>query len=169
MDYTATINELERNKDVFKNLLQHLSETAYRWKTVPERWCLLEIICHLVDEEREDFRARVHHTLETPAETMQPIDPQGWVTARKYMEQDFSSKLEQFLTERETSVKWLRSLHTPNWDNAYQHPKFGAMTAKMFLANWLAHDYLHIRQILSVRFEYLKQRSEEDLGYAGNW
>ncbi len=43
------------------------------------------------------------------------------------------------------------------------------MTAKMFLSNWLAHDYLHIRQITKLKYDYLKQLTNEDLNYAGNW
>ena len=85
------------------------------------------------------------------------------------MGQDYSKKLNEFLEERDQSVNWLRSLVNPKWDNAYEHPKFGKMTAKMFLANWLAHDYLHIRQILNVKFEYLKKDSGETLIYAGGW
>lgn len=27
----------------------------------PEKWCLLEIVFHLYDEEREEFRARVNY------------------------------------------------------------------------------------------------------------
>ena len=38
-----------------------------------------------------------------------------------------------------------------------------------FSPNWLAHDYLHIRQIIRLKFAYLQQLSKEDLSYAGNW
>jgi hypothetical protein len=139
------------------------------WKPNPEKWCLLEIVCHLYDEEREDFRARTKHTLETPNAPLPPIDPQGWVEARNYLQQNYHDKLNNFLTERELSVIWLQTLSNAKWDNAYEHPKLGRMTAKMFLANWLAHDYLHIRQITKVKFDYLKQLTNEDLSYAGNW
>jgi hypothetical protein len=49
------------------------------------------------------------------------------------------------------------------------HPELGMLRAKIFLANWLAHDYLHIRQIIRYQFEYLKVKTEVDLNYAGNW
>jgi hypothetical protein len=163
------IEELDKNRFVFENLLKNKNEEEYLWKPSPDIWCLLEIICHLYDEEREDFRARTKHTLETPNELLPQIDPQSWVKSRKYMEQDYSEKLNQFLKERELSIKWLRSLSKPGWDNYHEHTKFGKMTAKMFLANWLAHDYLHIRQILNLKFQYLKTLTDENLTYAGNW
>jgi len=169
MNYTKIINGLSGNRNVFKELLSGLTEDIYLWKPNPEKWCLLEIVCHLYDEEREDFRARTKHVLETPTEPMPPIDPQGWVEARNYIQQNYQDKLNDFLLEREQSVKWLQSLYNPRWSNAYEHSKFGKMTAKMFLSNWLAHDYLHIRQITKLKYDYLKQLANEDLGYAGNW
>ena len=169
MNYDQIIIQLTANKSVFKNLLTGLTKEEYLWKAEPKKWCLLEIVCHLYDEECEDFRTRVKHVLETPDIAPPPFDPASLVLERKYMGQDYSKKLNEFLEERDQSVNWLRSLVNPKWDNAYEHPKFGKMTAKMFLANWLAHHYLHIRQILNVKFEYLKKDSGETLIYAGGW
>ena len=163
------IKGLSDNRSVFKGLLSGLSEELRVWKQVPEKWCLLEIVCHLYDEEREDFRARTKHVLETPTAPLPSIDPPGWVESRSYMKQNYGEKLNNFLAERETSVKWLQGLSNPGWDNAYEHPKFGKMSAKMFLSNWLAHDHLHIRQITKLKYDYLKQLTHEDLNYAGNW
>jgi hypothetical protein len=169
MNYTEVIRGLSGNRNVFKDLLLDLTEEIYLWKPNPEKWCLLEIVCHLYDEEREDFRARTRHVLETPAEPLPPIDPQGWVESRSYIQQNYRDKLNNFLTEREQSIKYLQTLSNPKWDNAYEHSKFGKMTAKMFLSNWLAHDYLHIRQITKLKYDYLKQLTNEDLNYAGDW
>lgn len=146
-----------------------MPEEDVRWKPAPDKWCLLEVVCHLADEEREDFRARVRHVLTTPGEALPPIDPQGWVQERKYISRAYNDMVEIFLEERKASVAWLQSLNQPNWANAYQHPKFGPLTAELFLANWLAHDYLHIRQILGLKHGLLRLRSTQDLSYAGEW
>lgn len=163
------INELSVNSIVFKDLLTDIPEEARLWKPSPDKWCVLEIICHLYDIEREDFRARTKHALENSAQLLPPVDPKGWVKSRQYLQQDYRDTLNRFLTERARSIEWLRSLGNPNWDNAEEHPKFGKMTAKTFLSNWLAHDYLHIRQIIKLKYDYLKQLTNEDLNYAGNW
>ena len=169
MNHHKIIQELSRNKTVFKELLSGLDKEFYLWKPKPEKWCLLEIICHLYDEEREDFRARTKHVLETPDEPMTPIDPAAWVIDRDYIGQDFESTLEKFLKERDDSIAWLNSLQSPNWDNTYQHPKVGPLKAELFLVNWLAHDYMHIRQILNTKFGYLQTLTDKPLDYAGNW
>lgn len=169
MNYNKIIQELKRNKNIFKGLLENIPPEEHLWKPKPGKWCLLEIICHLLDEEVEDFRTRVTYVLETPELALPPIDPGMWVKERNYIEQNFNKTLKTFLKERERSVSWLLALTNPKWDNFYKHPKLGPMSAKLFLSNWLAHDYLHIRQIVSLKFEYLKYLSNEGLNYAGEW
>jgi len=167
--YTTIIQSLDRNKNVFKELLKGVPRTEFLWKQEPDKWSLLEIVCHIRDEEVEDFRTRVQCVLENPTLPPPPIDPVAWVKERKYIEQDYDSVLNRFIDEREHSVEWLRNLKDPKWDNSYLHPKLGPMSARLFLSNWLAHDLLHIRQIVKLRFDYLKHLSSEDLSYAGNW
>jgi hypothetical protein len=169
MNTAYIVGELKRNKMVFKDLLEGLNKEVYWWKPSPEKWNLLEIVCHLYDEEREDFRARVKHTLENPDLPLSPIDPIGWVTERKYAEQDYDTLLQEFITERNNSIAWLNTLTDPKWDNAYKHPKFGELTAEMFFTSWLAHDYLHIKQITKIKYDYFKEVSGEKVSYAGEW
>ena len=169
MNSINIIQELEKNKAVFKELLSNNIKEAYLWKQEPKKWCLLEIVCHLYDEEREDFRTRVDYVLENPERTLPPFDPVSWVADRNYIGQDYKSKVESLLLERTNSINWLQSLKNPKWDNTYQHPKLGSLSAKLFLSNWLAHDYLHIKQIIRLKFDYLKYHSGENLNYAGAW
>ena len=163
------INELARNRKVFEALLAEIQTETALWKIEPNKWCLLEVVCHLFDEEREDFRARVKHCLENPELPLQPIDPVGWVTKRKYLEQDFEAKLTDFLRERDESIAWLNSLNNPSWENTHDDPKLGKMSAKKFLSNWLAHDHIHIRQINRIKYEHLNSLTENSLNYAGDW
>lgn len=163
------IRQLQQNQTTFHSLFEGISPELQTWRLHPEHWCLLEIICHLYDEEREDFRARVKSILDDPEQPLSPFNPVAWVTERSYMTQDFEQKRQAFLEERSTSIDWLTSLTEPKWDNSFQHPKRGPLTARMFLSNWLAHDYLHIRQITRVKYEYLRQTSGLDISYAGTW
>jgi hypothetical protein len=169
METEYIINKLQQNIAVFEAALVNIGREEYVWKPQPDKWCLLEVICHLCDEEREDFRARVKHILLTPGVEMKSINPAGWVLERKYMEQSFDEKLTEFIMERKSSIEWLQSLKDAAWNNIYHHPKLGAMSAAMVLANWLAHDYLHTRQITGLKHGYLAGISGQDLSYAGNW
>ena len=128
-----------------------------------------ETLIGLRDEEIEDFRTRVKHVLETPNEPLPGNDPVGWVTERKYIEQEFPKVLNDCIQRRTQSIKWLKSLQSPMRENVNQHPRLGTLSVEHFLVNWLAHDQLHIRQITQLKYHYLKHISNDDLNYAGKW
>lgn len=169
MDRPHLIHQLARHRDVFRAMFTGLTPEEIRWKPAPEKWCAVEIICHLYDEEREDFRARLSSTLATPGEPWPKIDPQAWITERRYMEQDFTAVLENFLQERDKSVAWLRGLSAAPWANAYMHSKVGPVSCDLLLTNWVAHDLHHIRQLNNLRYDHLRSFSTVPLDYAGTW
>jgi len=169
MNHQIIINRLADNKEVFASLLQNIPEELTKWHFDEKKWSLLEIVNHLYDEEREDFRCRLDLTLGEPAVEWPAIDPANWVTDRNYMDRNFIESVDAFLNERKKSIEWLISLDTPNWKSSYHHKLLGPMSAENILANWLAHDLLHIRQITTIQWKYLSNMSESNLSYAGDW
>ena len=169
MNPDQVIQRLANNLYVIKAQLQNLSLDEVTFKPAPDKWSMLEVLCHLVDEEKEDFRIRVKYVLEDPTQPLPKFNPVDWVQNRNYAGQNFENKVEEFLNERTKSIEWLESLQEPQWDNTYHHPTAGPMSAKLFLANWLAHDYIHIRQLNRLAYEFHQHRSDVDLNYAGNW
>lgn len=169
MNHELIYNALEQNAATFQALFSGVSPEEYRWRPQPDKWSLIEVLCHLHDEEREDFRARLKHTLQTPEERLPRINPVGWVTERDYAHQDYETMLKKFVEERVASVQWLRSIENPDWRATHFHPKWGAFSAQMFLENWLAHDLLHFRQIASLKYYYLAAHAGDRMDYAGTW
>lgn len=163
------IEQLQKNKLVFESLLKDAQPELITWRPKPEKWSLLEIVCHLHDEEQYDFRFRTQWVLEQPNVLPPPFNPLDWVKDHRYIEQDYNSMVTKFLNERSASITWLKELKNPNWDNSYMHPKLGETTAKHYSDNWLAHDYLHLRQIVKQKFDYLNSQTNENLEYAGIW
>ncbi|MGQ9612365.1 DinB family protein [Chloroflexus sp.] len=78
-------------------LLAGVSLEQARWKPQPAMWSMREVIGHLADEEQYNFRVRLDYTLHRPGECWPPIDPEGWVTGRRYNEGDLTITLERFL------------------------------------------------------------------------
>lgn len=169
MKASIIIKKLAANQGVFQYLFANLSKEEIHWRPYPKHWCLLEILCHLHDNEQEDFLVRIQSILKNPSTPLISIEPFLWVKERNYIAQNFEEKLSAFLQKRSDSIKWLNSLKQPVWDNTYQHEAYGKLTAHNFLVNWLAHDNLHIRQITRIKYLYLKEHSREDLTYAGKW
>ncbi len=169
MNSANIISQLESNIYVFQGLFTNIPEELILWRNMHEKWNLLEIICHLYDEERDDFGLRLKHVLENPAQPLPPTDPVGWVTGRNYSSKIFSNVLNDFLKERKDTLKWLRSIKADHFENTYMHPKYGPLSGNFFLSNWLAHDYLHFRQIVKLKFDYIAFSTGHKLDYAGNW
>ena len=162
------LDRLRRSAAAIEALVAGLPLEAARWKPAPDKWSALEVVCHLGDEEVEDFRARVRHVLQSPAAPWPPIEPGRWVVDRRYQEQPFGPALARFLNERAVSLQWLAAQREAKWDNVYQHRTAGPLSARALLANWMAHDLLHLRQLARLQYEKLASFGEQ-LDYAGPW
>lgn len=170
MKIEPVLVRFEKNAEVVRNLAGSISPDQARWKPAPDKWSLLEVIHHLLDEEREDFRLRLDILLHRPDEPWPPVDPPTWVTERAYNRQDLGRTLRSFLRERRGSLAWLRGLQAPDWNAAYHHPKLGRITAGDLLASWLAHDFLHVRQLAKLHYDYAaKLTKPHSSDYAGSW
>lgn len=169
-DVGAIVGRMEAFAPALVALLAGLPDEDARWKPPSGAWSILEVVCHLADEEVEDFRARLRSTLEAPSRAWAGIDPEGAASERRYNERDLRVELSRFAREREESVRWLRSLHDARWENAHAHPKFGAISAAALLASWSAHDALHLRQIAKRLYELSgRDGNGASTGYAGAW
>jgi hypothetical protein len=141
-----------------------------RQKPAPWAWSMLEVVNHLLDEEREDFRQRLDLTLHHPTTGWPPIDPEGWVTARAYQQRDWAQSIANFAAERETSLAWLPTLVAPDWSLTRRHPSGIVLRAGDLLASWVAHDLLHLRQLVELRYHTAGLAARPfDVRYAGEW
>lgn len=170
MDAAVVADRLARNAEHLLGLLEAVDEAQAAWRPGPGRWSLLELVNHLADEERLDFRARLASTLEDPTAPWPPIDPEGWVTSKDYAARDWRASLEDFRRERADSVAWLRGLSAPDWSRAHEHPTIGTLRAGDLLTSWEVHDYLHLRQAVGLLHDWAVDRAAPYEGaYAGGW
>jgi len=169
MNAAYLIGQLEQNADRIQALAAGVSLEDARWKPAPASWSILDVVCHLWDEERDDFRTRLGIILEGSGRAWPPIDPEGWVVSRQYNERRLDESLAGFLVERKASLVWLRSLGEAGWDREYQ-ASWGVMRAGDMLLSWVAHDQLHMRQLVELlRGLVLAQAEPYRPDYAGSW
>ena len=169
MDFKTLYQELVNSTEMIVALLADISQDEAQIKPNPEAWSILEVVCHLYDEEREDFREHLDFILYRQNEEWHRIDPEGWVTERKYNEQNFTEMQEKFLTERQKSLDWLQEISGADWDTTYTS-QFGSMRAGDLFTSWVAHDNLHIRQLTELRRNRVERITKPyDIQYAGDW
>lgn len=170
MDIAFAITQLRVGGVAFSALFSGWTDAEARWKPDPASWSLLEVACHLLDEEREDFRQRLDLTLHAPDTEWPPIDPEGWVTARSYNSRDLAAVVAELESERQTSLTWLEGLASPDLEQFRRHPQGFTLRAGDLLAAWVAHDSLHLRQIIALRYAIAARGAEPySVEYAGEW
>ena len=169
MKFQTLYQELANSAEMLRTLLTGISQEEAQVKPSRGSWSILEVVCHLYDEEREDFREHLDFILHRQHEEWHPIAPVAWVKLRKYNEQDFKTMQRKFFNERKKSLAWLKSLKKADWNTTYTS-KFGSMKAGAMFASWAAHDNLHIRQLVELRRLFIERITKPyDIQYAGDW
>ena len=169
MDYPYLLVQFRAMPERLRALAAGLSPQQARYKPAADAWSVLEVLNHLVDEEIHDFRSHLDFILDPEGKQWEPLDPQGWVTERKYNERDLQSTLDNFQRERAASIAWLDSLGDIDWETPYVS-EFGTMRAGDMFACWVAHDGLHLRQLAELHRALLEQAvGDYDVSYAGEW
>lgn len=169
MEFKTLNNELMNSTEMIRALLTGISQEDAMIKPKPENWSILEVTCHLRDEEQEDFRARLDGILNKPSEAFVMINPQKWITERRYNEQDFEQAKAGFFAERTRSLVWLKGLENVDWETTHTD-QYGSVTAGEMFSAWIAHDNLHIRQLVELRRAHIERITQPYIiEYAGEW
>lgn len=150
MNFSTLYQELVDSAEMIRALLAGITEEEAQIKPDPESWSMLEVVCHLYDTEREDFREHLDFILHRQNEEYHVIDPQGWTKERKYNQQDFQKMQEKFFAERQKSLEWLTSISDSDWDITYTS-EYGSVSAGEMFSCWVAHDNLRLRQFVELR------------------
>ena len=169
MNLTKAIAHLRENSEIIHLLVQEMTDEAARHKPDVDSWSVVEVINHLYDEEREDFREHLDQILHRPDEPWSRIDPQKWVTERHYNSRTLPNSLANFSQERQRSLDWLVELETPDWEAVHTTP-WGQISAGDMMASWVAHDLLHMRQLVALKWgATLPDLVPYQVDYAGGW
>lgn len=170
MNASELIHRLQANARVLEDVIRGTPEEMAVWRPAPDKWSIVEVCAHLFDEEREDFRVRLDLTLHQPEAEWPSINPAAWVVERAYAERNLRVTLQAFMGERTRSIEWLEGLRHPAWETTHTHPQLGSISAGDLLAAWVAHDFLHLRQLARIHWEHVRHLAQPfDVGYAGDW
>ncbi len=169
MEFKTLYQELNHSTEMIRALLAGISQEEAQIKPNAESWSILEVVCHLYDEEREDFREHLDFILHRQNEKWHGIDPDAWVLEREYNKQNLTEMHGKFLAERRKSLEWLEGLSDADWETTYTS-QYGSMKAGEMFACWVAHDNLHVRQLTELRRKWIERITQPyDIQYAGDW
>ncbi len=158
------IRQLTVNAEAIGALMRTIPDEQARWKPNAETWSMLEVMGHVYNEERLDFRKHLKEMFLDPPGPWSPFPDEELVSVT-----DLQQALDGFLGEREDSLAWLKGLNAPDWDITSQAP-WGPISAGEVMVSWVEHDFLHIRQMNELLYAWVeKQAAPYSVQYAGGW
>lgn len=127
-------------------LLGRLDGGLWRERPAPAEWSPVEIVCHLRDEEAEDFGARVRVVVEG-GDRFTPIDPERWAQDRRYRDAEPAASLAAFRERRGANLAFLATVQPERLQATVAQPNARALSGLDLLAAWVTHDRLHLTQL----------------------
>jgi DinB superfamily len=143
---TEARRELARLPAVLDTLLAGLDESSARTRPAEAEWSPVEILCHLRDEESEDFGARLRVILDG-AEGFVPIAPERWAEERRYREASLTDVMEALRARRRASLDLLADVEPDRLEGSRPLGRFGRLSGLDLVAAWVAHDRIHLTQL----------------------
>jgi hypothetical protein len=145
---TAARRDLARLPATLDVLLSDVDDAVWRARPAPSEWAPVEIVCHLRDEESEDFGARVRVVVDGGASFL-PIDPQGWAVARDYLKDEPRAALSALKQRRRDNLAYLVLVDPGRLTHVVDQPRLGKMSGLDLIAAWVTHDRLHLAQLVA--------------------
>jgi hypothetical protein len=144
----AVRRDLARLPMILDGLLSDLDDATWRARPATNEWSPIEIVCHLRDEEQEDFGARVRVVVDGGTSFV-PIDPERWARERNYRDDDPSTALTAVKQRRRDNLAFLSLMDPARLRHVIDQPRLGKMSGLDLIAAWVTHDRLHIAQLAS--------------------
>jgi len=137
-------NELE-------DLLSDLDEELLRWRPIPHKWSIKEIMCHLRDMEQLAYQARYRTMLAEDSPMLEFVDQNRIAHENDYINQDAKSALADFRTLRAETVKTLEDAPVEAWSRIGIHQTDGAMTIEQLVNRQInGNDINHLNQMKDI-------------------
>jgi uncharacterized damage-inducible protein DinB len=166
MELKSIIEQLDHQGKAMIALAQGLTNTQADWGPGEEEWSVRQVFEHLVREEIRDFR---RYLLGAFADTGSAMTLTEDFEAEDG-QYDLSELVALFAAEREQSLAWLAALDDPDSEREIEMPWGGTLHAGDILISWPAHDLLHLRQLVALRFGITEAAGDPySVQYAGEW
>ena len=133
------------------DLLKDLAEETLRWRPVPNKWSIKEIMCHLRDMESDAYLARYRLVLAEENPFLPNVDQDKLAYERDYINQDAAKARADFKTLRNETIDLLESVPVDLWQRAGVHEINGSMTIEEITHRQIkGNDMNHLVQMKDI-------------------
>jgi len=144
---SVLIEALESSPRDLARLLRPIDAAAAQWRPASDEWCIADVVAHLGYCEAP-YLARLQRVVEqdTPFEPALLPDERAHDLARS-----LADLLEAFVARRAETVAFLSGLEQRDWGRALVHATIGPTKLRDQVQELVAHDNLHLEQIVTLR------------------
>jgi len=147
LDMPAIARVLKNTVVVVRQRLMVLPEDAAAWHPASGKWCIREVIGHLIEKDKQDFVSRIQAMLEAEDPALAVDDQDAVRREPADCDRDVGELLDEFDQERGRSIGFLWGLRVSDLERGGIHPKIGRISIGELLHEWIYHDLQHVRQI----------------------
>jgi uncharacterized protein (TIGR03083 family) len=124
-----------------RRLFAGLDDESLSRHTVPEKWSLKELLCHISRVQRV-FDARLDAVLSEDNPEIAYYGPEGDIIFEEMADHPAAETLSDFLEDRERLLSRLERLSPEDWRRPGRHPEFANYDVS-FQMDYLAHHEAH--------------------------
>jgi DinB family protein len=148
--HARIVQRLQANAEEITRLLAGLSDQDLARRTVPEKWSVKEVLCHL-DSIHEVFDARVQAMLGEDNPVLPAFEPDGDPGFAARVQRPAESVLSDFLARREALVMRLEELRPADWHRPGRHPEYASYDVHFCVEYLGLHEAHHLYQMYQRR------------------
>jgi hypothetical protein len=148
--HARVVQRLRDQADDVRRLVAGLDEESLSKRTIPEKWSLKELVCHVLKVQRV-FSERLERMLAEENPSVTSYKAENDPDFEKMTARQAEETLAAYLAERERHLERLEDLSPAQWHRVAQHPDFPIYDVH-FQTDYLAHhEAHHIYQMLQRR------------------
>ena len=136
--------------DELVDLAGSLDDQALRWRPIPTKWSVKEILGHLRDFELETMHLRYRSILTEDDPFLPRLDNEAKQQEHDYINLDGGGLLDQIRRLRLESIAVLEGAPAESWSRTGRHFSAGRMTLEQVVARHVRHDMTHLSQIRDI-------------------
>jgi hypothetical protein len=145
------LNNLRSLPNEVADLLGDLDEELLRWRPIPNKWSIKEIMCHLRDMERLAYLARYEKIIAEENPYLENVDQNRLAYENDYLNQDTQAALEEFTRLRAETIQTLEPVPVDDWSRTGVHQTDGPLSVEQLVNRQInGNDINHLNQMKDI-------------------
>jgi hypothetical protein len=145
------LNNLRSLPNELADLLGDLDEEMLRWRPIPSKWSIKEIMCHLRDMERLAYLARYRRIISEYNPYLELVDQNRLAEESDYINQNAAAAFAEFKKLRTETVRTLGMVSAEDWSRSGVHQTDGLLTIEQLVNRQITgNDINHLTQMKDI-------------------